>query len=178
MSIVSSAVATATGGATPWIALGAFLVGSGLGGYAAYHWQEEALQREQIAHVTDMKAVSDAAAHAEAQHRADQAALVAKLAAADAEHFQELTNAKAENDSLRAAAAAGSLSIATTADGGCGVPSAPAAASVGHAAPRRRAVIDPGAAKTLVAIAANADNYRAQVAALQDYARAVSAPAH
>ncbi len=178
MSILSSAIGTATGGATIWIALGAFLLGAGTGGYAAYHWQEDALEREHLAHIADMKAVSDAAAAELARHQNERDALLAKLAASDEKHFQELADVKAEKDTLRAAAAAGSLSIATTADGGCSVPSAPSTASMGHATPRRRAFIQPSAAKALVAIAAAADRYREQLLALQAYARDVSAPAH
>lgn len=177
MSFLSSAVSTATGGtSTLWIAVIAFGIGAGAGGYVTHRWDADALTTEKLAHVSDMKAVSDAAATALVQHQAERDRLTADLAAADAQHFKELTDAKVENDSLRAAATAGSLSIATTADGGCGVPSSPAPAVVGHAAPRRRAVIDPGAANALVAIAADADRLRAQVRELQAYARAVSTP--
>jgi hypothetical protein len=166
------------GMSTLWIALGAFLIGAGTGGYTTYHWQEVALQTEIAAHQRDLKAVSDAAAVAEAEHIATEQKLQAQLAQSDAEHFKELTDAQVANDDLRASVVAGtrqlSISVATNASGGSRVPPAASTGGVGHGSTAGRAIIDRGTAEALVAIAARADRYKAQLGACQDYARAVS----
>ena len=167
------------GTSTLWIALGAFLIGAGAGGYTTYHWQEVALQTERLAHASDLKAVSDAAAAAEAQHIATEQKLQAQLAQSDAEHFKELTDAQIANDDLRSAVAAGtrqlSISVATNPSGSGGVSAPAAAGRLVHGAAASRAVIDRGTAEALVAIAAKADRFKAQLSACQDYARTVSA---
>ncbi len=166
------------GTSTLWIALGAFLLGAGIGGYGAYHWQEVALQTEKLAHANDLKAVSDAAAAAEAQHIATEQALQAQLAQSDAEHFKELTDAQTTNDALRTAVADGTrrLSIAVAADPAVrsGVPAPARPTGLGNGAGGQRAFLDRSTAEALVAIAATADRYKAQLGACQDYARAVS----
>jgi len=169
-----------TGGSLLWVVLGAFLVGAGIGGYAAGHWEAVALDEEKLAHMSDLKAVTDAANAQLAKNQEDMEKLQAALTAADQQHFKELTDAQNDNDQLRAAVAAGtrqlSISVAAAPASRSGVPAASRPTSLGDGASGQRAIIDRNAGQALIAIAAKADRYKAQLAACQDYARAVSTP--
>lgn len=157
--------------------LGAGLIA--LGGGAAWEIQanryEAKLAKSDKAHADAMKAVSDAAEAAAAEHLRRLTAQQQEIAALDERHTKEIADAKLENERLRAAVDDGSVQLrirAACPAGGGGVPGAPAASRVDDAG---TAVLDPAARSDYHALRRNLTDTEGKLSALQDYVRAILA---
>ena len=152
------------------------LVGVVVGGWLMSGIKNATIATERLAHVTAMKEVSDTAAKTLAERVAEVGRLNMAVSAMDAKYQQELTDAKAEHESLRAAVAAGAtrLSVRTTrrASGRGSVPSPAGAACVDNGG-ASRAELHPADAANLLAVTGDADTQRARLIALQAYVREI-----
>lgn len=128
--------------------------------------------REKISERDRLAAV---AAFEESQRRqAERTALLSRLADQDAAHYQELTDARQDNDRLSADLRATRQRLSVRTAGRCpaGVPAAAGAGRLDHAA--ERADIHPEDAAAIVRITGDADACAVKLTALQEWAREVS----
>ena len=162
-----------------WIAGGAFLAVVFLAGVQAVRLSAEqaAHARTKTAHAVVLKDLAEKTATAYEAVAAAAATMRTELAAADQKHTKEMSNARNENERLRAAARAGVVSVRFTSAGGPGptadMSETPFSSSLGHGVPAldaelRERVFDHRAAVI------QAEN---QILYLQDYARLCAAGA-
>lgn len=140
--------------------------------------EESAHFRTKSAHAVQLQRIADATAKAAVAAQRAQQTYQQAVAAIDTQRTQELSHALADNDSLRAADAAGTgrLRVPATCParppGPASVPSAAPAPSVDPAP----ADIPAAFRQELWDLRAALITERAQLLALQDYARACAAP--
>lgn len=133
-------------------------------------------ERERAAHQADLAAISNAAARQVSQALAQQHAAQQALAALDQKSTEELKNAIAENDRLRARLAAGGrVRVAGSCPAAAGtVPTTATAASVGDAG---TVELSAEAGRNVLDIRAGIIADQAALRALQQYVRTVC-PGH
>ena len=157
---------------------------AGLAAGAALGWRVESWRAEaqvaqaQAEQAATLAAISNEAAAAATHNQQELQDLQGRIATLDASHLQELNNARAENDRLRADVAAGtrrlSVCAACPAPAGGSATGAPAgAAGVDHAT--ARADIDRRDAAALLAIVGRGDAAIRQLSACQAYVKTILA---
>lgn len=139
------------------------------------HAQELATVQEALLGINE-KAARQLAAHQEQQQK--QATALANI---DAQHYQELRRAQAENNRLRADIAAGRvrlpLSAVCTVENEAGAGALPGAADAsGLDDGTVRAELHPEVAGRVVGIGGDADNCARKLTALQTWARSAESP--
>lgn len=146
-------------------------IGFGLRGVIA-NAAESRLREE---HSQAMQAVSDAAALAAQQALARQTEMSSQIAAIDAAHTEEIERAKIENERLRGDVLSGArrLSVAAKCPASRGgLPGNYRSPSVDN--DPSRAELDPAAADRIVRIANDGDTAIIQLAACQDFIKALT----
>lgn len=145
-----------TGRAMRWLILAGVVAAAAA---AAYYWAYDAGYAKHEAET------SAAIAEANQEARAAEAAASGRMAKLAAEHFQEVSNAKAEIDRLRADVRSGARRLSILVAGVPGCADSSVAAGSGREA---RAELDPATAEALVAIAGDGDAAIRQSNALID----------
>ena len=169
-----------------WLIAGAVVVQLAMGigfGWLLNGWRlearvaraEAAAERESKAHQADLAAISNAAAQQVTQALAKQQEAQQAVADLDRKHAEELTNANAENDRLRARLAtggrvrvAGSCPAATSA-----VPAAGTTAGPTRVDNAGAVELAPAAGRNVLSIRAGIIADQAALKALQQYVREV-----
>ena len=169
----------ATGRLAGWaMLLLVLMAGSGAAAWQVQEWRMGKKLAEQAGlHKDDLAAISNAAS---AQTRAEQDKRLAteqQLAASDQQHSKELFDAQRNQALLRDRLATADVRLSVLLDttdsaSGCGVPTAPGAVGVVHAA--RRAQLDPAHAQRIIAITDDGDQGLIALRACQAYVRSVS----
>jgi len=132
-------------------------------------------EREHTAHQADLAAISNAAARQVSRALAQQQAAQQALAALDQKSTEELKNANAENDRLRARLAAGGrVRVAGSCTGSAGpVPAASAATGPARMDDAATVELAPAAGRNVLDIRAGVLADQAALRALQRYVREV-----
>lgn len=168
--MISTRAVTFVGGAclATGLLLGMTLQGWRLGAELAEQGEQHSSQLQRIA---DTNAAALAAQQQARQHLEQQ------LAAIDTQRYQELTNAQDHTDRLAADLAATRQRLRVRIDpASCpGLPAATGAAGLDDGA-GARADLHPADAAALVRVTGRADECRARLTALQEWARSVTAP--
>jgi len=127
-------------------------------------------------HAQQLERIAAAQTAVIAEQQQIRAQLVQQLAAIDQQRYQELTHAQTTTDALAAdlAAARQRLRVRIDPTSCGGVPAATGAAGVDDGA-GARADLHPAAAAGLVRVTGRADQCRARLMALQEWAKAVAA---
>jgi len=174
-----------------WLIVGAVLLTLATGAAGA-HWVDVkdyghkldlaavALANEKDAHQQDLREVASAGATAAANALDYEKTLQDQMAADDTKHQQELQDAKNANDDLARAVSAGTKRLriavaanqAHSADGSNGVPGTTAAPGVDY----DTVDLAPEARQAYYDLRESITDDQVKIAALQDYARACSAP--
>jgi len=128
-------------------------------------------------HQEDLTKISIAAAEQSRAELEKRLATEQQLAIQDQQHTKELTDAQRTQAALRDRLATADVRLsvlldATDSASGCGLPAAPGAVGVVHAA--RRAQLDPAHAQRIVAITDAGDQGLIALRACQAYVRAVA----
>ncbi len=128
-------------------------------------------------HQEDLTRISIAAAEQSRAELEKRLATEQQLAIQDQQHTKELTDAQRTQAALRDRLATADVRLsvlldATDSASGCGLPAAPGAVGVVHAA--RRAQLDPAHAQRIVAITDAGDQGLIALRACQAYVRAVA----
>lgn len=153
-----------------------------LGAFLSWQWQANSwgnkLADTERRHAEQMTAITRAAAEAHATIRAREEALAERIAELDTRHYEEYRDAQKTNDQLAAdlAAARQRLSVRVSHPAACGdrLPETTGAAGVDDGA-GARADLHPATAAGVIGVTARADECRARLTALQEWADAVSA---
>ncbi|HJV52806.1 MAG TPA: lysis system i-spanin subunit Rz [Noviherbaspirillum sp.] len=157
----------------------ALLFGAFASGVRIEAWRKDAVIADlNDKHMAELQAISDEVARAEEANRRQEETWRAKLAGIDQKHFEEMQNANELLQQYRTSLRAGDKRVfvrAKCAAGGSVVPGAAAAPGVDHA--EARAELSPEVAEQLGGIAGDGDSAIRQLTALQDYVRAILAPA-
>ncbi|MHC8334567.1 lysis system i-spanin subunit Rz [Pseudomonas sp. LB3P25] len=155
----------------------ALVAGSAAMAWQVQNWRMGKQLAEQAGlHNDDLTAISNAAA---VQVRAEQdkrLALEYRLSASEQSHYQELSNAQANQARLRDRLATSDLRLsvllAEDPASGCSVPAGTEASGVVHGGARAR--LDPAHAQRIIAITDEGDRGMIALAACQAYVRGVS----
>jgi len=128
-------------------------------------------------HQEDLTRISIAAAEQSRAELEKRLATEQQLAIQDQQHTKELTDAQRTQAALRDRLATADVRLsvlldATDSASGCGLPAAPGAVGVVHAA--RRAQLDPAHAQRILGITGDGDNAIIALRACQAYVREVS----
>ena len=156
-----------------WIAGGAFLAVVFLAGVQTVRLNAEqvAHERTKTSHAQVLQGLAEKTAAAYAAVEKATAAVRAELAAADQKHTKEMSNARNENERLRAAARTGAVSVRfTSADGPsptADMSETPFASSLGNGT----LTIDPELRERVFNHRAEVIQADQQIKYLQDYAR-------
>ncbi len=163
-------------------------VGVMIGGWGAWSVQsyrygvqiatlKDDLSESKQRHISDLKAVSDAAVAAAAVHAATTLRMQTEISVADRKHSEELRDATARNNAIRADVRAGTRRLRVDAvchpSGGgrvSGTTRPPGVANGGAA----QAELHRETADRLLALTQRADEIAVQLRALQDYTRATT----
>lgn len=161
--LLAAALLVAAGASIGWLVNG-WRLGAELAAQRANH----AAELQQLADIT----AAALAAQQQARQRLEQ-----QLAALDQQRYQELTHAQENTDRLAADLAAARQRLRVRIDpASCpGLPAATGTAGMDDGA-GARADIHPADAAALVRVTGRADECRARLTALQDWARAIAAP--
>lgn len=140
--------------------------------WIAQDWRHDAqLSQLRAQHAETLRTIADkTATAAQAVRRAEQA-ITTHLAAADAHHHQELSNARQETDRLRACVRAGTCGVriitAAPSPAACTGAADAAASSVGDGA----VTLDADAAARVLDLRESIESDQVKLAYLRDYAR-------
>lgn len=152
-----------------------FAAGASLG-WLANGWQLGAeLSTQRAAHAAELQQLADINAAALAVQQQTRQRLEQQLAALDQQRYQELTHAQQNTDRLAADLAAARQRLRVRIDpASCpGLPAATGAAGLDDGA-GARADLHPAVAASVVRVTGRADECRARLTALQEWARAVT----
>ncbi|WP_440466862.1 lysis system i-spanin subunit Rz [Pseudomonas sp. YH-1] len=149
---------------------------SAAGGWISNGWRlGQQIEQQRAAFQADLSTINLAAAKAQQEANEQRQALAKAIQQQSAAQYQEYTDAKAQNDQLRAdlLTAQRRLSVKVS---GCSpaaqVPGTASTGSVGNAG--SRADIDPRSAERIVAIANRGDDAIRRLTACQAYVRVIS----
>ncbi len=147
-------------------------------GWVVKGWEARAEAfRLRAEHAQQLERIAAAQAEAIAEQAQIRDQLMRRLAAIDEQRHQELRNAQITTDTLAADLAAARQRLRVRVDpASCtGLPATAPAAGVDDG-PGARADLHPSDAAALVRVTGRADECRARLTALQDWARTLSAP--
>lgn len=154
-----------------------FAAGASLG-WMANGWRLGAdLSAQRADHAAELQQIADTNAAALAAQQQTRQRLEQQLAALDQQRYQELTHAQENTDRLAADLTAARQRLRVRIDpASCGgVPAATGASGLDDGA-GARADLHPAVAAGVVRVTGRADECRARLTALQEWARAVTVP--
>lgn len=151
-----------------------------LGATLAWQWQANSwgnrLADTERRHAEQMTAITRAAADAHATIRAREKALAERIAELDTRHYEEFRDVQKTNDQLAADLAAARQRLSVRVSHSCSdrLPDAEATTGMDDGA-GTRADLHPDDAAGIIRVTARADECRARLTGLQEWATAVSA---